>query len=192
MRVCLVSAATATDFEDPEEAQSPGVRATADEPHLGILSLAAVLERSGPSPHIIDLNRTYFDYLEDTGVGGLEEFAGWAARHITASRADVYGLSSICSSYPVTIRIAREIRRLVPASTILLGGPQASVVDRETLSAFGFIDFVLRGEAEESLPRFLDELQGNRHFGNVHGLTYRSPFGVSRAPDAPAIDDLDS
>ncbi|HKA00486.1 MAG TPA: radical SAM protein, partial [Candidatus Solibacter sp.] len=128
----------------------------------------------------------------DTPAGGLEEFAGWAARRITMSRADVYGLSSICNSYPVTIRIAQQIRRLAPSATIMLGGPQASVVDRETLSAFGFVDFVLRGEAEESLPRFLEELQGNRNFGVVGGLTYRSPFGVNRASEATVIEDLDT
>src|SRR5262249_38343646 len=192
MKVCLVSAGTATDFEDPDDARSPSVRSAAQEPHLGVLSLAAVIEGIGLSPDVVDLNRTYYDYLDDTPAGGLEEFAGWAARRITMSRADVYGLSSICNSYPVTIRIAQQIRRLAPSATIMLGGPQASVVDRETLSAFGFVDFVLRGEAEESLPRFLEELQGNRNFGVVGGLTYRSPFGVNRASEATVIEDLDT
>ena len=62
----------------------------------------------------------------------------------------LYGFSSICSSYPLTIRIARVLKMLRPESTILLGGPQASVVDMQTLAAFPFVDLVLRGEAERS------------------------------------------
>jgi hypothetical protein len=73
-----------------------------------------------------------------------------------------------------------------------LGGPQASVVDLATLAAFPFVDFVLRDEAEQTLPRFLEEWSGNRRFSSVPGLTFRSPFGPTRNPDAPVIDDLDA
>jgi hypothetical protein len=40
---------------------------------------------------------------------------------------DVVGLSSICSSYPLTLRLTQEIRRANPQAKIILGGPQASL-----------------------------------------------------------------
>lgn len=191
MQVCLVSAATATDFEDSGEAASVSVRSFAEEPHLGVLSLAAVLEQGGLRPRVIDLNRLYYEYLGQ-GLCGVEPFAEWAAGAILSHRAELYGFGSICSSYPLTLRIARNVKRAQPDKAIVLGGPQASVVDLSTLAAFPFVDFILRGEAEQTLPLLLEELGGPRRFQNVAGLTWRSPFGPARTSPAPLIQDLDS
>ena len=114
------------------------------------------------------------------------------AQQITAHAADIYGLSSLCSSYPVTIRIARAIKAMQPGAMVLLGGPQASVVDRPTLEAFPFIDLVLRGEAELTLPLLLDELAEERRLTAVPGLTYRWKGELHRNGPAPIIEDLDS
>jgi hypothetical protein len=104
----------------------------------------------------------------------------------------VYGFGSICSAYPLTVRLVRLVKSLRPDANIVIGGPQASVVGESTLKAFPFVDFVLRGEAEESLPLFLQELMGSRRFETVPGLVYRSVWGVQRNPDASIIMDLDA
>ncbi len=111
---------------------------------------------------------------------------------IAGKRADIYGFSSICSSYPLTIRIAKALKTLQPSATVLFGGPQASVVDIQTLAAFPFVDMVLRGEAERSLPLLLDELQGAGQLDRVPGLTYRADEGPKRNAAAPVIADLDA
>ncbi len=75
---------------------------------------------------------------------------------------------------------------------ILLGGPQASVVDRLTLEAFPFVDFILRGEVEESLPALLAQWQGDYDYERVSGLAFRDGNRVVRTPNAPVIEDLDA
>jgi len=191
VRVCLTSAATATEFEYREDAESTEVRTLSAVPHLGVLTLASVLGRSGFSPTIFNLNRLYYEYF-NAGVREGTGFAPWAAERIASSGADLYGLSSICSTYPLTIRICDALKRIRPDAVIVLGGPQASAVDLDTLAAFPSIDFILRGEADETLPRFLEEWGGKRRFSEVPGLTWRSPFGPARTSEAPLIADLDS
>jgi radical SAM superfamily enzyme YgiQ (UPF0313 family) len=134
----------------------------------------------------------YSDFLREDGRWGVEEFPAWAAPHILASGARLYGFSTICSSYPLTIRIAEALKRCDPGCTVLLDGPQASVTDEATLQAFPFIDFILRGEADHSLLSFIRELNDGRSFARVPGLTWRSSFGPQRNADGPVIDDLDS
>jgi radical SAM superfamily enzyme YgiQ (UPF0313 family) len=190
--VCLVSAPTAAEFGDDTEIYSPVVRRITLEPQLGILSLAAVLELRGDAPQIVDLNRAYFDLADSVGPSRLREFAEVAASIIAAKEAAIFGFASICSSYPLTIRIAGTLKALRPDCTILFGGPQASVVDMQTLAAFPFVDLVLRGEAEESLPILLDELAGVRHLERVPGLTFRERGKPQRNPNAPVVRDLDS
>jgi radical SAM superfamily enzyme YgiQ (UPF0313 family) len=191
MRICLINNATGAEYSDPTEFRMPLLRDEVCQPQLGVLSLAAVLERHGLAPSIIDLNRLFFALADAGNPGDLDDFVAIAAGKITAAEADVYGFSTICSAYPITVRIAREVKRLRSDSVIVLGGPQASVVSRQTLEAFPWVDFILRGEAERSLPEFLAELAGSKRFDQVQGLTYRSPFGVQMAPDAPVIQDLD-
>jgi radical SAM superfamily enzyme YgiQ (UPF0313 family) len=192
MNVCLVNAPTAAEFGGSIEIESDVVRQITLEPQLGILSLAAALEARGDSPQIVDLNRTYFHLADSADLLRLDDFAEIAASVIAAKDAEVCGFTSICSSYPLTIRIAKALKAIRPQCTILFGGPQASVVDRQTLTAFPFVDFILRGEAEESLPSLLQELAGGRRMDRVPGLTYRAEDQPRRNPNAPVIKDLDA
>jgi hypothetical protein len=192
VRICLVNAPTDTEFTDTFEYNNEVIRRESCLPQLGILSLAAVTERQGYETNIYDCNRAFFHFADTAGEAHLERFAEEAACQIASAAADVYGFGSICSAYPLTVRVAKFVKTLCPGATILFGGPQASVVAESTLKAFPFVDFVLRGEAEETLPLFLEELIGKRQFEKVPGLVYRSVWGVQRNPDPPVIMDLDA
>jgi radical SAM superfamily enzyme YgiQ (UPF0313 family) len=192
MHVCLITAPTAAEFQEPEEFSSLSVQAVSGDPQLGILSLAAVLEQRRDLCQIVNLNRFFFEYVNAAGGDRARGFASAAAELIAGAEADVYGFGSICSSYPLTVRIAEAVKARRPRSTILLGGPQASVVDVHSLAAFPFVDLVLRGEAELTLPILLDQLAGERHLEQVPGLTYRDHGQIRRNPNAAVVSDLDS
>lgn len=124
---------------------------------VGILSLAAVLEAKGLQPEVVDLNRIYYSWLQGQDCRSTD-FASFAAEYLAARDFDLFGFSTVCSSYPLTLRIAEAVKQAHPESVIVLGGPQASVVDVATMRAFPAIDLILRGEAEQSLPELVDAL----------------------------------
>ncbi len=190
MNVCLASAPIATDFKKRDEIDSCLGEPAVSEPQLGVLSLAAVLEARRDAVRVVDLDQEYLAYLNS--LNQAQSFAEVAARVIADAPANIYGLSTICSSYPLTIRIAQAIKAARPESLVLLGGPQATVVDRQTLTAFPFVDAVLRGECETTLPLLLDELEGDRQLSSVPGLTYRCGSEIRRNGSAPVIEDLDA
>ena len=192
MDACLITGPVVTGFRTREELDSEAVRSAASEPHLGILSLAGVLEASGSGPEIFNLDRFYFDYAVAVSEFEPSGFAEAAARLIVAKNAEICAFSSICSSYPLTIRIAKTVKAMRPETTILLGGPQASVVDLATVTEFPFVDLVLRGEAEHTILILLEELGAGRKLERVPGLTYHYRSEVIRNPNAPVIEDLDS
>jgi radical SAM superfamily enzyme YgiQ (UPF0313 family) len=193
MHVCLVTAPTATEYRSADEWNSDEVLASAARPQLGILNLAAVLEIGGDRPDIVNVNRAYLEFVRTVGSTlGNCDFAGYLATKIAENDANVYGFSSICSTYPLTIRVAESLKKLRPDATILFGGPQATVVDVSTLAAFPFVDLVLRGEAEASLPLLLEELSAGMRFEQVPGLTYRDGLQIKRNANAPVIADLDA
>lgn len=194
MKVCLISPPTVTEFNERLVAESEALRLIAEHAPMGVLSLAAVLEQHGVRPEIIDLNRLYYQYMSSgerrqNGIG----FSSYVNRALAGLSVDVFGFSTICSSYPLTLRLARDVRLSHPEATIILGGPQASVVDTPTLKTYPFVDLIVRGEAEETLPRLLDAISSKgAGLADLDGITYRNGLNVVRNPNAPVIEDLDS
>ncbi|HEY6348181.1 MAG TPA: radical SAM protein [Candidatus Angelobacter sp.] len=194
MKVCLISAPTANEFDARAVGEVDAARIMGELAPVGILSLAAVLETQGLQPEVVDLNRVYYEWLQDSdrSKSNQTDFCRFAGEWFVESDFDFFGLSTVCSSYPLSIRLAGELKRLHPESVVALGGPQASVVDVSTMRAYPFVDVVVRGEAEQSLPQLLDAMTTCRSLDAVPGVTFRRGGEVLRNPDAPLVLDLDS
>ncbi len=198
MKVCLVSPLSVSDFVDPELTLGTYHRKMA--PQLGILCLAAVLIEANIAVEIVNIDECFFTFVEkdrDSGgpnVGSPEGFFEELVRQFAAYDFDVYGFGSICSSYPLTLRLAREVKRLHPECINIAGGPQASVVDRQTIRSFSFVDYVVRGEADVALPRLIAAISANdgEELEKITGITYRRGEEVIRNGASPVIDDLDA
>jgi radical SAM superfamily enzyme YgiQ (UPF0313 family) len=180
------------DFNEREVAESEAARLIFEHAPTGVLSLAAILDQHAYPTEIVDLNHFYYEYVR----AGLKreglEFCEYAGKRLRALSADVFGFSTICGSYPLTLRLARLVSGANPESSIILGGPQASVVDVPTLENFSFVDLIIRGEAEETLPRVLDAISSKADtLEMIPGITYRKNGSVTRNPNAPVIEDLD-
>jgi radical SAM superfamily enzyme YgiQ (UPF0313 family) len=190
VEVCLIIPPAATEFADPDEARAPLVEQRTKEAPLGILTIAAAVRQHGYKVRIVDLNATYYDYF-DADVPHID-FCDFAADRIAQIKADLVGFGTICSSYPFTVRLADAVRRRCPAATIVAGGPQASVVDEESLKSFSCLDIIVRGEADETFPAVLECLKMDRSVESIPGITFRAGDRVKRNPNAPPVRDLDA
>ncbi len=192
MKVCLISAPTANQLNSAM-GETDAARTMGELAPVGILSLAAVLEAKGMQPEVVDLNRIYYSWLRDPAAQKTG-FASFAAECFTGRGFDFFGFSTVCSSYPLTLRIAAEVKRRHPKSVVALGGPQASVVDTATMRAYPWIDLIVRGEAEQTLPDLVNALAEESSLSAIPGVTFRRlPDGeIVRNPDAPLVLDLDA
>ena len=191
MKVCLISAPTANGFGNRAVGEMDAARMMGELAPVGILSLAAVLEAKGLQPEVVDLNRVYYSWVQDS-TRDETEFCSFAGAYLASRDFDFFGFSTVCSSYPLTLRIASEVKRAHRKSVVVLGGPQASVVDVSTMQAFPFIDLVVRGEAEQTLPDLVDALAGHSSLAAVPGITFRQDSEIVRSPDGPLVLDLDA
>jgi len=101
--------------------------------------------------------------------------------------ADIVGLSTITSTAPRAYAIADRARDL--GLPVLLGGPHVTFLPGEALRHG---DFVLRGEAEETLPLFLDAWRARADLSSIPGLSFRRNGEVVHNADAPPPPDLDA
>src|ERR1700719_971201 len=151
MKICLVMPLSDSDFIDVDATIGAQPKATA--PHLGILTLAAILRRHGLEPSVLNLNELFIDFIVKSRANETapDRYNPLIARVVSSNRPardrtfldfvceqlsdftfDVLGIGSICSTYPLSLRIAQRIKASRPDVPIVLGGPQASVVDVQT------------------------------------------------------------
>jgi len=73
----------------------------------------------------------------------------------------------------------REIRRHYPKLPIVWGGYFPSIYSDAALNA-RYVDYVVRGQGEDTLLELLDAIRGNRSLENIQGLSYKDIFGLHR------------
>jgi radical SAM superfamily enzyme YgiQ (UPF0313 family) len=139
---------------------------------LAVLALAAVLE-GREEYEIVDGN------LEDNPVEAMLKL-------IDAHPVELLGVSAMPGPQMVAaMEASREIRRLRPHVKIAWGGYFPSIYPDAALNA-KYVDFVVRGQGEDTLLELIDAIRGNRTIESVRGLSYKDAFGLHRNnPERP-------
>jgi radical SAM superfamily enzyme YgiQ (UPF0313 family) len=156
---------------------------------LNLLGLSATLQNEGHEVVVIDQTLALLQGKVDDGPAFHDQIGAL----IHEQRPDIIGLTTMCNSYPQTLALARHYRKHDPHARIILGGPQATVVDTQTLRAFPWIDAVVRGEADYSLAELAHTWERGDAPEQVAGITWRDHHGeVRRNPNAPLLSDMDA
>lgn len=103
---------------------------------------------------------------------------------------DVLGFSVMGATLPAALLIAQELRARQPRTRVLIGGPGTTGVDVALLERFAFVDGVVRGEAERTLPEVLTAWGRAEEPRGVTGLSWRRADGevVREAARSPIKD----
>jgi radical SAM superfamily enzyme YgiQ (UPF0313 family) len=108
--------------------------------NLGILKVAAVLERAGYPLEMLDLS-------------GIENYEEAVRDHVRRSSAGIFGITSTTPQMPAAVKIARAIRQEQPVARIILGGPHVtlahSAYKKESIEAF-------EGRATKAMRQILE------------------------------------
>lgn len=155
-------------------------------PPLGLLCLTSVLEQRGYAVDLVD-----YQILPRLNPGADPFDLGTALDYI-GDTAGVVGFSCMANLLPFTLLVAQRMRREHPARTIVLGGVGPFGVESLILERFPWIDVVVRGEAEVSLPLLLEALPDRERLLQTPGVFVRLPDGsIRQTAEAGRIADLD-
>lgn len=111
---------------------------------LGLLYLAAVLEKEGHKVNIID------------GEPGLLTH-GQLVEKIKCLNPDLFGVSSTTPEFHITKDIITQIKAYNPKVITVVGGAHVSALPQESLDECPSIDYVVVGEGERSIMRIVNE-----------------------------------
>ncbi|HEU5268483.1 MAG TPA: radical SAM protein, partial [Jatrophihabitans sp.] len=157
---------------------------------MGLLCLKAYAEAHGVPAgiRVTDVN----GLINAGGVANDEQFFARLAGAIKQPDDRLVGLMTDADSLHHTVVLAAELKRQDPQALICLGGPGSSPLAHDLLERFGCIDYVVRGEGEQTFAQLLEHLDADRPPTEVAGLSWRSATGaVLDNPARPVIRALD-
>lgn len=139
------------------------------------------------------LKYLYLAGREHCGHLEIQEFT------INNSRDYVFGelvmgdYDAVCFSVYIwnvekTLELAADLKKARPRIRILFGGPEVSYDCREFMEQHPFVDFLIKGEGEDSFSQWCQALEGKMPFSEVPGLLFRREQEIAEGPPAAAVD----
>src|SRR5262245_31301447 len=106
------------------------------------------------------------------------------ARLVHQLQPDVVGLSVMTFQRATAFKIARLIRSLRPSVRLVVGGYDPSLAAAAYTTCTD-VDFIVRGEGEQTLCELVRALEANADCTGIAGLASRTASGFAFGPDRP-------
>lgn len=177
---------------------------------LGLSYLAAVLRKEGhevliydadcnENPSKMDFTRLeedyplYLDALKDDSHPIWQEIR----EKISNFKPDIVGISVWTTFAASAFKIASICKQCDENLPVVMGGPHISIKYEEVLKICSDVDFLLRGEGEETfleLIEAIDKRRGKRNarFNDIKGISYSQNGEIIHNPDREFIQNLDA
>lgn len=160
---------------------------------VGLLSIAAVLDREGFYVKIYDAQVNITKPVSDEN-GTLLMGDNWQVveNKLREDLFDIVGISCGFSvQLPSAMKLAGLVRRIMPDSVIVMGGPPVSAMTGDILGTDSPVNIVCRGEGEYTLLELVRAIQSGDDVGAVAGTAVWNNGGINYAPLRPHIVNLD-
>jgi anaerobic magnesium-protoporphyrin IX monomethyl ester cyclase len=82
---------------------------------------------------------------------------------------DIIGISSFTQEYPESIKFAKDIKKILPNVTFVIGGPHITTLP-ESLDPI--LDYGVIGEGHRTMVELILAIRTNKGFGKIKGLVY--------------------
>ncbi len=103
---------------------------------------------------------------------------------------DYVATTAITSTLPDALQVLKAAKEVKPSIITLIGGVHPTFLYHEVLRG-GYVDYVIRGEGEETIKELLLTLNEGGKLDGVKGMAYRHGHKVIATPPRPFIQDLD-
>jgi radical SAM superfamily enzyme YgiQ (UPF0313 family) len=118
----------------------------------------------------------------------LERVVGDIYRH----KPDIIALSCYIWNIRETLMVVESIKKVIPDSVVVLGGPEVSYDSVSLLEENTEVDVIVKGEGEITFPFLIERLMNNKPLDDVEGITYRKAGTIIENRDRTPLSDLDA
>ena len=146
-------------------------------PPLGLLYIAATLEKEGHQVQILDSQ-------------ALNLMTQETKKEIRKAKPDIVGITAMTPTVKGAFEAARLSKEIYPDVPTVLGGVQLSLYSEATVSN-QYVDFGINGEGEHVMIDLLKALNSGKDFSKITGLIYKEN-GKVKTNGFRIVEDLDS
>ena len=176
---------------NPPQTFYPGSEQPAGNLPIGLMYIAAVLQRAGVKVEILDafMVATFQKNGDSTSVGMPFE---QIKQEIASRKPDIVGISG-----PFTCQIENSIKvsnlaKEVNANILtVMGGPHVTLVPKEFLEEAKNVDIAVTGEGEYAMLDIAHAFGGKKQLSEIQGIAFRQNGEVVLNPSRPLIENLD-
>lgn len=160
---------------------------------LGLLYIAAVMEREGHEVEVLDCFTADFPYTQEGGAFFVGMPWEGIKQEIERRQPDVVGVTGCATNQiEATIRVARIVKSVNPRILTVAGGPPVTAVPVDFLNEAPSVDIAVAGEGELAMLDILRYHTGDLKLEDISGIAYRRDGAVVKNQPRPTIKELDS
>jgi radical SAM superfamily enzyme YgiQ (UPF0313 family) len=153
-----------------------------DEPDFGRVGLAylAAMVRRDPAVEVAVIDARLERLSLDEVLWRLRRWA-----------PTVVGLTAFTNEVGSAARVARRVKRALPAAVTVIGGPHVTALPEQTLEEFPEFDIGVVGEGEHTFDALVHALDAGERLEPIAGLVYRRggrPVRTARRLDEADLD----
>ena len=147
---------------------------------ISLGNIGAVLKSQG---HDVDV----------VSLGSNSNFSGHGlSRYLRDFQPRLIGFGTYQRNIFQVRALARIAKRVLPDCLVVLGGPQATFLPDAALAAMPEIDFLSRGEGEQTIEAIVEAVQGGSIAAPIAGATSRTAAGeIVTGAEPELVRDLD-
>lgn len=145
---------------------------------LGLAYIASILKKNHYGVRIFDFSQKFYSTQK-------------CIKEIVKVKPDFIGLSIHSFNYNVSKEIIFDIKKLLPQTKIIIGGPHISALPKFSLYDLG-ADFAIVGEGEFVTLELIKRINANYHcFNDIKGLAFWRENIPILNPGCNMVDNLD-
>ncbi|OVE82691.1 hypothetical protein BVY03_00330 [bacterium K02(2017)] len=147
-------------------------------PPLGLLFIAAILEKQNHQVNVIDCQVEEYNYQQIDDLVKAQDY-------------DLLGLTVMTFSLVDSLMISSIAKKHHPQKPIVWGGPHLHIYAKES-AQFAEVDYVITGEGELAILDLIANLQNKKSWEQVKGVgTFKDQKYLYNG-NAPIIENLDT
>jgi anaerobic magnesium-protoporphyrin IX monomethyl ester cyclase len=146
-----------------------------------LLILAAYVERELPG-YDIDIVDCQADRLDWKGL----------ERYIESTDPSIVLTSGFTTNAYTCARTCEIVKTVDQDIVTIIGGIHFSFTPEESLRNYPEIDYIVRGEGEQTVVDLIKTLQNKGKISSVQGISYRKNNTIVHTPARPLIENLDT
>jgi radical SAM superfamily enzyme YgiQ (UPF0313 family) len=156
----------------------------------GLFHTSSVVPPLGLGYLAASVDKMKFDVKVMDAIAGRLKL-GHACDVLAEERPDIVGVTFTTENRFDAFDLMRSVKKILPRTTIISGGPHSSLAPDDTLSGIPELDFIVRGEGEITFPELLAAISGGS-VKDIDGISYRSNGRITHNRPRAFIEDIDS